>query len=290
MLKAAGSANLTVRVFLCMKGSSGHCTFGCSSDLSLSVIPGVLSVLPPILTLLFAVLFKQVFIALFLGVWLGALFLNEYNAWTALLRAADTYTVRAVSSTQHSAVIVFTFLLGGLIGVVQRSGGAVGLARMFTSFTTTPRRASLASFALCLLIFFDDYSSILIVGCSLRSVAVAGGVSLERFSFIIHTMGVSLASISPVSSWVGVELGYVASAFDSVGVTNDPFVTLLQSIPYRVFPVMCVLLVLLVICMGVDLGPMATVEEQAQIQMRESPLVRILLEGLCELCFGGYVG
>ena len=140
-------------------------------------------------------------LALLLGIWSGATLLCRGNPATGLLRTFDTYFVQAFTDGQHAAVLLFTFILGGLIAVVQKCGGALGLARVAKKFAHTRTRAQATAAGLGCLIFFDDYSSVLIVGSSLRPMLPQLGVPPERLAVIIHSMGVVLASLSPVSSW-----------------------------------------------------------------------------------------
>jgi len=122
---------------------------------------------------------------------------------------------------------------------------------------TSAQRALTCSWALCNLIFFDDYSSVLIVGNSIRSALDELGAPAERLGLIIHIMGVALTSISPVSSWIGLQLGYVAGVYKQLGLTTDPFVATMRSIQYRFLPLLMLLLVPVLLYTGKDIGPMS---------------------------------
>eukprot|EP01135_Chromosphaera_perkinsii_P001668 Nk52_evm45s208 gene=Nk52_evmTU45s208 len=227
---------------------------------------GWLSVLPPFVTIAIAVWLKQVFIALILGIYMGSFFFNGFNAYLGFLRTADTYLVKSFAVYDHAAVLSFSFLLGGMIGIVQKSGGGLGLAGLVTQFASTPKRVCLACFCLGLCIFFDDFTSVLIVGNSMRGVALSLKVSAEKFAFIIHTMAVCMASLSPISSWIGVEIGYISSAFVKSGVQTDAFWMFLTSIPYRFFPLLMVYFVLLNILSEKEYGPMKKAEADARLE------------------------
>jgi hypothetical protein len=203
------------------------------TDFSTFVMPGVLSLLPPIITLLLSVLLRQVMVALLVGIWSGAMLLSAGNPIAGLLRTFDTYVVNAFLADGHAGILLFTFILGGMIAVVQKCGGAMGLALAAKPFAKNRFRGQLTTIGLGCLIFFDDYSSILIVGNSLKPLLRTIHVSPEKFALIVHTMGVCLASFFPVSSWVGVELGYIAEQYSSLGITSDPYIACLTSIQYR---------------------------------------------------------
>jgi len=166
-------------------------------------MPGILSLTPPILTVVIAVLLKQVFIALILGIWLGSFYINNFNPLTSLLRTFDSYFAKVINyDSGHAQVVVFCFLLGGLIGIVQKGGGAQGLGKFVTRFTTTRFRALVAVVGLNYLIFFDDYSAILIVGTTFSRITQELYISKEKFAFIIHGISACFVSIVPISSWV----------------------------------------------------------------------------------------
>ncbi|CAN0584118.1 unnamed protein product, partial [Ectocarpus sp. 12 AP-2014] len=171
-------------------------------------VPGLVSLLPPLVTLAISILYRQVLVALLVGIWAGALLVSGFNPLGAFLRTFDTYFVGAFVGEGNAEVLLFTFLLGGTIGLVQRSGGALGLANALKGFMGTRTRGQVCTVALGCLIFFDDYSSILIVGNSLRDVVKTVGVSPEKFAWLVHSVGVALASLSPISSWVGLQIGY----------------------------------------------------------------------------------
>lgn len=125
---------------------------------------GWLSVLPPLVALGASIALKQVILALLLGVFTGCLLLSRGDPLSASLRAFDTYFVDAFTPRDHAGVLLFTFLLGGTIGLVQKAGGGPALAELLTSYMRSARSALGVAACLCSLVFFDDYSSILIVG------------------------------------------------------------------------------------------------------------------------------
>ena len=216
-----------------------------------------LSILPPVVALGASVALKQVIVALILGVWTGCMVINQGRPALSLLRVFDRYLVRALADGEHAGVLLFTLLLGGTIGIVQRAGGGLGLARLLSAYMTSAASALTSAWALCCMIFFDDYSSVLIVGSSLRPVLPRVGVAPERLALIVHTMGVVLASLSPISSWIGLQLGYVAGVYKQVGSSADPFLATMSTLPYRFFPVLMLVLIPALLATQKDLGPMA---------------------------------
>lgn len=159
------------------------------------VSPGWVSLLPPLVTLVMSAVLGQVTVSLLAGIWCGAIIVSNGDPFTAFLRTFDQYWVNAFTVDDHAGVLLFTIVLGGTIGVVQKGGGGHGLALVAKKFMTSSLRMQLSTWLLCLVIFFDDYSCILIVGSSLRQVLSQTGVSREKFAAIIHTVGVCLPSM-----------------------------------------------------------------------------------------------
>jgi len=221
---------------------------------------GWLSLIPPVVALSASVALRQVILALLLGVWSGALLVHRGNGLLAAARTFDSYFVDALAEREHAGVVLFTLLLGGTIGLVQKAGGGLALAALLRRFMTSARSGLGACSALCALIFFDDYSSVLIVGTSMREAIAALGVPSERLALLVHTMGVVLASVSPVSSWAGLQIGYVGALLKQIGAVDDPFLAAVSSVRYRFFPLLALAALPLSILLQKDLGPLGRSE------------------------------
>ena len=224
-------------------------------------VPPWLSVLPPIVTLIAAVALRQVMVGLLLGIWLGATIVFGGNPIVGGLRTVDHYLVDAVGGGSHPLIIVFTFLLGGMIAVVQKSGGAAGLARIATRCTTKASHVLLAAVGLATVVSFDDYASILISGSALRPIAAAMRVHPLRLCWALHGTGVVAPSLNPLSSWMGVQLGYLlqqVSLLDGLAEQTSALSLLLATVPFRFFSVLYFAHVLLMLLLpwASDFGTM----------------------------------
>jgi Na+/H+ antiporter NhaC len=225
-----------------------------------------LSILPPIIAIGLAIAFRQVIVALLAGVWLGALFLSGYNPFLALVKTVDTYALNAMADGDHASVILFTLMLGGMVGVVAKAGGSHGLAKLVTRHATTPRRGQVSTWLLGLLIFFDDYANSLLVGSTMRPISDRLKISREKLAFIVDATAAPVASLAIISSWIGVEISYIAEQYNDLGINQDAYVVFLKTIPYRFYPLLMLFFGLLVSLWRRDFGSMLRAERRAIIE------------------------
>jgi len=237
--------------------------------------PSWTSLLPPIVAIVLALVFKEVVTALFFGVWLGALLHTGFSPIAATMRTIDTFVTPALVDADHAAIVIFSFLLAGMVGVISRSGGTRGIVEAVRPLATTPRRAQLATYLSGLAIFFDDYANTLIVGNTMRPITDRMRVSREKLAYIVDSTAAPVAAIVFVSTWVGFEIsligdGLAAAAAQSGGTIEiaaladaNPFTVFLHSIPYLFYPILALLMVGLVVTLQRDFGPMLRAEQRA---------------------------
>ena len=238
---------------------------------STRVLPGWLALMPPLVAILLALVFREVVISLLAGVWLGALLLYNWNPLTALWRTLDTYIVGAIVDPGHAMILVFSFLLGGMVGIISRNGGTYGVVDKITRHAVGPIRGQLAAYVMGLVIFFDDYSNTLIVGPTMRPLTDRLRVSREKLAYIVDSTAAPVASIALISGWIGMEVGLIDDALQSMNMPYEPYVVFVQSIPFRFYPVLALIFVLMVILTDRDFGPMLKAELRAR---REGKVIR----------------
>jgi Na+/H+ antiporter NhaC len=228
--------------------------------------PSWISVLPPVVAIGLAIAFRQVIVALLAGVWLGAFFLADFDPVAGLLRSVDTYALSALAHRDHASVVIFTLLLGGMVGVVARSGGGAGLAEVVTRFATNSRRGQTSTWLLGLLIFFDDFANTLLVGSTMRPITDKLKVSREKLAFIVDATAAPVASIAVISSWIGMEIGLIADQYRALGIEGDAYIVFVQTIPYRFYPILMLVFGFLIAASRRDFGPMLRAERRALFQ------------------------
>jgi len=226
-------------------------------------MPGWVSILPPLLAIGLALLFRHVLVALVLGVWLGAFLLADLSPVASFARLLDTHLVGALADRGHASILLFSLLLGGMLGLMTQSGGAKGLAAWASTDTRSRRRGQLTTWFLGLLVFFDDYANSLLVGASMRPVTDRLRISREKLAFLVDATAAPVASLALISSWIGVEVGYIADQFAHLGIERDAYLTFIETIPFRFYPILMLLFVFWVGFRGRDFGPMRRAEERA---------------------------
>ena len=240
--------------------------------------PGWFSLLPPLLAIALALLFKEVVTALLAGIWLGALAVAGYNPIQATWRLIDQYVVSSLGDTDggKTQIVVFSLMLGGMVGMISRNGGTLGVVKAVTPFARSRRRGKIATWLAGLAIFFDDYANTLIVGNTLRPITDSLRISREKLAYIVDSTAAPVAALVPISTWVGYEIsligqglgaaaGEATTTADATFLTDmSPFGIFLQTIPYLFYPILALFFVFLTSVMNRDIGPMAAAEERAR--------------------------
>jgi len=233
---------------------------------SLRVFPGLLSIIPPLLAILFALIFRQVILSLMLGIYVGAVFIYDYNPLTGLLRLVDKYIINSISDVSHIQIIVFTLFFGGVIGLISKSGGTRGIANVITKIAKNRKSTMLSAWLSGLVIFFDDYANTLIVGNLMRPVTDKMKISREKLAFIVDATAAPVASIFIISSWIGFEVGLIQDGLSMIGSDANAYTTFLATIPFRFYPIIMLFFVFLISYSQRDFGPMYKAERRALVE------------------------
>ena len=228
---------------------------------------GWLSVLPTLAAFLLAAALRQVILALFVGVWVGAFLIAGPSAagvWQGMLHAASDHAVAAVADAGHAALIVSTLMLGGLVGVVSRNGGVHGIVRLVTAWASTMRRGQLATFGMGIALFFDDYANTLVVGKTMRPVADALKISRAKLAYLVDCTAAPVATLALISTWIGLQLGLIDAATSEIpGIEASAYGVFLNSLAYNFYPVLTLCFVAAIAITGRDFGPMRAAERVA---------------------------
>lgn len=242
---------------------------------------GLWSLLPPLIAIVLAFATKQVLPALFAAIWSGAIILSGGDPLKGFTMTIEKYIAGSIASSWNAGIIVFDMALGGTIGIVAKSGGAKAIAEWIAKKAKDARSGMVATWAMGLLIFFDDYSNTLLVGTTMRPVTDKLKISREKLSFITDATAAPVASMAFIATWTAYEMGLLKDAFASIGVETNIYGAFLQSIPFRFYSLIMLGFVLIIAKTGKDYGPMLKAEARAR---QEGKLQRIRSNDMGILC------
>lgn len=228
------------------------------------VIPGWLSILPPLIAILLALIFRQVLVALFAGVFTGALIIHGYNPVSGFFYAASEYIGHSAANPDNFAIVVFSLTLGGMVGVISRAGGTQGIVEMLSRYASGYRRGQLATWAMGILIFFDDYANTLIVGNTMRPFTDKLKISREKLAYLVDSTAAPITTIALISTWIGYQISLIDQAYGQLGLTDNAYLVFLKTIPYSFYPILALVFAFFIGFLGRDFGPMLRAEQRAR--------------------------
>ena len=229
---------------------------------------GWLSILPALLAIAAALVFRQVIVALFLGVWLGSWIVTGdlWLGWaTGLFATIQTYILDALADSDHAAIILFSMMIGGTVGLIQKNGGTAAIVALVTRWARTAGRGQFATAVLGVAIFFDDYANTLIVGGTMRPITDRLRVSREKLAYIVDSTAAPIACLAFVTTWIGYQVGLIGNAVDKLpGYDEGAYSIFLGSIPYSFYPILALFFVFSITLSKRDFGPMLKAERRAR--------------------------
>ncbi len=247
----------------------GYAAAGESGTVELRVMPGWVSLLPAFTAIAVALIIRSVVPALLLGIWLGATALQSFSVKGAAIGLLDSFQVfvaNAVADADHAAIILFTMMIGGMVGIITRNGGMMAIVRMVVSRAQTAMGAQVAAWLMGLMIFFDDYANTLVVGNTARPITDQLKISREKLAYIVDSTAAPVVSIALITTWIGYEVSLIDESLQDISELADvpAYEVFLQSIPYSFYPILAIVFVLMVALTGRDMGPMYTAELRAR--------------------------
>ena len=205
------------------------------------------SLLPPIIAIVLALISKQVYASLFVGILSGALIYSNFNPWGMV---TDTFTVMIgkISDGWNVGILVFLVTLGMMVALINKAGGSAAYGRWAAKHIKSRVGAIISTAVLGCLIFVDDYFNCLTVGSVMRPVTDKHKVSRAKLSYIIDATAAPVCIIAPISSW--------AAAVSSVAPEGQGLTLFIQSIPYNLYALLTIFMVIAIALMKVDYGKM----------------------------------
>ncbi|WP_430813214.1 Na+/H+ antiporter NhaC family protein [Carboxylicivirga sp. RSCT41] len=233
-------------------------------------IPLWLSILPPLIAIMMALITKEVFSSLFIGLLIGTTVIYKYSGvsfFIALFKGAfaiiDTYLMQALLNHEHLSIIIFCMLIGGMVTLISLNGGMKGIVAILSKYANNRRSGQMITYLMGLLIFFDDYANTLVVGNTMRPVTDKLKISREKLAYLVDSTSAPIAAIAFITTWIGAELSYIQQGITEIGLDASAYSVFLQSLKYSFYPILTLIFVPMVIWQKRDFGAMLTAERQA---------------------------
>ena len=212
------------------------------------------ALIPPIIAIALALITKEVYSSLFIGILSGALLYSNFNVWGMVTNTFDVMIAK-LADPWNVGILIFLVVLGMMVSLINKAGGSAAYGRWAKEHIKSRAGAQIATLILGVLIFIDDYFNCLTVGSVMRPVTDEHCVSRAKLAFIIDATAAPVCIIAPISSW--------AAAVSSVAPEGEGLRLFISSIPYNFYALLMLAMVVIMSAMNMDFGPMATHEKNA---------------------------
>ena len=213
-----------------------------------------ISLLPPIIAIALALITKEVYSSLFIGILSGALIYSNFNIWGMVTNSFDVM-VGKLADSWNVGILIFLVVLGMMVSLVNKAGGSAAYGRWAETHIKTRVGALISTAVLGMLIFIDDYFNCLTVGSVMRPVTDKHKISRAKLAFLIDATAAPVCIIAPISSW--------AAAVSSVAPEGQGLQLFISSVPYNFYALLTIAMVIMMCLLKVDYGPMRTHERNA---------------------------
>ena len=214
----------------------------------------LLSLLPPLIAIALALITKEVYSSLFIGILSGALLYSNFNIWGMVTNSFDVM-VGKLADSWNVGILIFLVVLGMMVSLVNKAGGSAAYGRWAETHIKGRVGALISTAVLGMLIFIDDYFNCLTVGSVMRPVTDKHQISRSKLAFLIDATAAPVCIIAPISSW--------AAAVSSVAPEGQGLQLFISSIPYNFYALLTLAMVIMMCVMKVDFGPMKLHEDNA---------------------------
>ena len=243
---------------LCMLAVSAVTVF--AADDAAEYVPGMYAtfwaLIPPVVAIVLALITKEVYSSLFIGILIGGLFYSGFQFERTITHVFQDGIVGVLSDSYNVGILVFLVILGIMVCMMNKAGGSAAFGRWASEHIKSRAGAQLATIALGVLIFIDDYFNCLTVGSVMRPVTDKQNISRAKLSYLIDATAAPVCIIAPISSWAAAVTGFVEG--------EDGLSIFVRAIPYNFYALLTIVMMLGLVLMKVDYGSMKTHEKNAQ--------------------------
>lgn len=223
------------------------------------------ALMPPIIAIALALITKEVYSSLFIGILMGGLFFSGFNLEGAMNHIIDNGFLSVLSNKSNVGILIFLIILGALVCLMNKAGGSAAFGRWAQKHFKSRVGAQIATILLGVIIFIDDYFNCLTVGSVMKPVAQKHHISREKLAYLIDATAAPVCIIAPISSWAAAVTGFVDGA--------DGLSLFISAIPYNYYALLTIVFMVGIVLLNVDFGSMAQYEkkamEEASLRLQE---------------------
>ena len=213
------------------------------------------SLVPPLVAIALALITKEVYSSLFVGILVGALFYSNFSFEGTVLHVFQGGMISVLTSAYNMGILIFLVILGAMVCLMNRAGGSAAFGRWASKRIKTRAGAEISTIILGVLIFIDDYFNCLTVGSVMRPVTDKHNVSRAKLAYLIDATAAPVCIIAPISSWAAAVSGFVEG--------EDGISLFVHAIPYNFYALLTIFMMVAMVVMKVEFGPMGVHETNA---------------------------
>ncbi len=214
------------------------------------------SIIPAIIAIVLALITKEVYSSLFVGILAGGLLYANFNFETTLTHVVQDGFIGSLADSYNVGILIFLVLLGTLVAMMNKAGGSAAFGRWASTHIKSRVGAQLATIALGVLIFVDDYFNCLTVGSVMRPVCDAKKISRAKLSYLIDSTAAPICIIAPISSWAAAVAGFAPE--------GEGLSLFIRAIPFNFYAILTIVMMLTIAILKFDFGPMKLHEKNAE--------------------------
>ena len=217
------------------------------------------ALLPPLIAILLALLTKEVYSSLFVGILAGGLIYANFNFEGTVVHVFQDGFISSIADSYNIGILIFLVLLGALVAMMNRTGGSAAFGRWTSTHIKSRTGALLCTVLLGVMIFVDDYFNCLTVGSVMRPVTDKKNISRAKLSYLIDATAAPVCIIAPISSWAAAVAGFAKGAGAESGMS-----LFISAIPYNFYAILTIVMMITISLLKFDYGPMKKFEKNAQ--------------------------
>ena len=229
------------------------------------------SLLPPIIAIVLALITKEVYSSLFIGIVAGGLLYSGFNIVGTIEHVFVDGMIGQLADSWNVGILIFLVILGGMVMLMNRAGGSAAFGRWSVAHIKTKAGAQIATIVLGVLIFIDDYFNCLTVGSVMRPLTDKHGISRPKLAYLIDATAAPVCIIAPISSWAAAVTGFVDGA--------NGLELFIRAIPYNFYAILTIVMMLTLTLAKFDYGPMRLAEMAQHLEENHQELPESSITG-----------